>query len=266
MPADVTFESAREWHIKVYNRDELTFNGPATKEDFKINSRLRKKLRASMKSGGNSVIIVWEKKAPSDSNGLTISNEKELDRFLNISPAPGESEEPEFGNLRYVEERDAYEQKLRDAGKPSRYFDWLDFAVSETGDELNLWNQLSDEAISKIPIFARKVLDPINDAVGGRIVINSGFRTLAVNKAVGGVSNSQHMKGEAADIAVPGMSAIELAQLIFDLGVPFDQLIWYDKAVGGHVHVSYKESGNRSETLHKRADGSDVSWRPEKKK
>ena len=69
----------------------------------------------------------------------------------------------------------------------------------------------------------------------GPITVNSAYRSPQVNALVGGVATSQHSTGEAADIVVAGIGPLELAQIIRNLKLPYDQLIreptW--------VHVSY---------------------------
>ena len=167
-----------------------------------------------------------------------------------------------FGDVKLAEFEHEYEQKLSQFGKPSKYFDWKDFTKSDAAEEQKLDNHLSDEAIKNILALSRNVLDPINDAVGGRARITSGYRSLAVNAAVDGAEKSQHTNGEAVDIKVDGMEAIDLARLVARLGVPFDKIIWYHSARGGHVHVSHMVSGNRGKTLHAPARGGYVSWKP----
>lgn len=94
--------------------------------------------------------------------------------------------------------------------------------------------------------LVRELLDPLQEMLGEAIVINSGYRSPAVNRAVGGAANpiSQHTKGEAVDIVCSDNA--KLFRLIRDHFV-FDQLIWEK---GDHhqpewVHVSYKKEGNR---------------------
>lgn len=166
-----------------------------------------------------------------------------------------------FGDVKMAEFEHEYEQKLVQLGKPSKYFDWKDFTKSDTAEEQNLDNHLSDEAIKNILALSRNVLDPIGDAVGGRARITSGYRSPSVNAAVDGAEKSQHMNGEAVDIKVDGMAALDLARLVAGLGVPFDQIIWYHPDRGGHVHVSHRTSGNRGKTLHAPARGGYVSWK-----
>ncbi len=67
--------------------------------------------------------------------------------------------------------------------------------------------------------------------------MNSGYRSKALNKAVKGAANSQHTKGEAADIHED--NPFTLAWLVLHTGIPFDQLILYDT----FIHLSHKRNG-----------------------
>ena len=98
-----------------------------------------------------------------------------------------------------------------------------------------------------------QLLDPIRAAWGGPITVNSGYRSPELNKKVGGVSNSQHLKGEAADITV---GSAEDNKRLFDKivelqkagKIAFDQLI--DESNYAWVHVSYRSGKNRDQILH----------------
>jgi zinc D-Ala-D-Ala carboxypeptidase len=81
------------------------------------------------------------------------------------------------------------------------------------------------------------VLEPLRTLVGKSINVQSGFRNPSVNSIVGGSATSQHMKGEAADINVEGMTPAELFSLIKNSTLPYDQLI---DEFSSWVHVSYK--------------------------
>jgi hypothetical protein len=86
------------------------------------------------------------------------------------------------------------------------------------------------------------VLEPLRVAMGEPIKIGSGFRCQALNKAVGGVYNSQHLKGQAADLCIDG--DIEKGKRWFAYirdHLPFDQLIWeHNPKTGSYwVHVSF---------------------------
>lgn len=95
------------------------------------------------------------------------------------------------------------------------------------------------------------ILDPLREAYGKPIVVTSGFRCPRLNRAVGGVAKSQHMKGEAADIRTLSDRPSDnkkLFDLIIKLGLPFDQCI--DEYGYNWIHVSYTSQGNRRQVLH----------------
>lgn len=100
-----------------------------------------------------------------------------------------------------------------------------------------------------ITALTEQVLDPAREALGKPLVVNSGFRCPLHNKTVGGVYNSQHVKGEAADVHCEDNR--KLAKVIVENG-RFDQLILYPT----FVHVSWKrQGGNRQQILRKTATG-----------
>ena len=71
----------------------------------------------------------------------------------------------------------------------------------------------------------------------------------------------QHTLGEAADIWAEGLTGEELAMVIHQVGLPFDQVIWYAPERGGHVHVSFTERRpNRAQVLHAPAAGGYLAW------
>ena len=109
-------------------------------------------------------------------------------------------------------------------------------------------NQPDKEQIAALIKLCGKVLQPARDMYGAAISVNSGFRSYAVNKAVGGARNSQHMRGEAADITVHNKEQNKkLFELIRD-NLSFDQLI--SERDFSWIHVSYKsERENRNQVL-----------------
>jgi len=111
------------------------------------------------------------------------------------------------------------------------------FSLAElTATGRNLPNVPTEGEIANLRMLAEKVLQPLRDALGKPVRVNSAFRSQAVNRAVGGTATSQHRLGQAADIHVPGMTSVELARKIVALGLPFDQVI---EEFGSWVHVSY---------------------------
>ena len=100
-----------------------------------------------------------------------------------------------------------------------------------------------------VKALVREVLDPVREKLGMPIVVNSGYRCERHNKDVGGVKNSQHLVGQAADIHCEDNE--RLKQLIIENG-KFDQLITYPT----FLHVSYKRTGgNRHQRLKKGGAG-----------
>ena len=105
------------------------------------------------------------------------------------------------------------------------------------------------EARQNIEALVENVLDPLREAYGKSIYVNSGYRCEAHNRKVGGVPKSQHLLGQAADIRCDDNA--KLAKLIVQQG-RFDQLIIYPT----FLHVSYKRNGNnRHRVLKKTASG-----------
>ena len=87
-------------------------------------------------------------------------------------------------------------------------------------------------------------LQPIRDMLQKPMIISSGFRCPELNKLVGGVSNSQHLEGKAADFTVAGESVQGIIFKIQTSNIEYDQLInEYDK----WVHISFNKGHNRKQ-------------------
>lgn len=112
--------------------------------------------------------------------------------------------------------------------------------VSQTAARRGLSNVAPPWAVPELQRLAQTVLQPLRDHLGRPVVVSSGWRSPAVNAAVGGAVNSDHMQGRAADITVPGMTPLEVAQAIRGLNLPFSQLIHEFRA---WVHVSIPPVG-----------------------
>ena len=110
------------------------------------------------------------------------------------------------------------------------------FTLSElTKTDTGIPNLITDLEIERLRLLCEKVLQPLRDIYGEPIMVNSGYRSPQVNKAVGGVPASQHVRAEAADIT--GGSR-ERNKRLFEIlkTMEFDQLINYDYRF---LHVSY---------------------------
>ena len=109
--------------------------------------------------------------------------------------------------------------------------------------------QLPPAMRDNIVALVDNVLDPAREEFGGPVTVNSGYRCPKHNLAVGGVVNSQHMKGEAADLCCAGNK--RLAEIIEKNG-KYDQMIKYLRPDGSirFIHVSWKRNGgNRKQRL-----------------
>lgn len=86
------------------------------------------------------------------------------------------------------------------------------------------------------------LLEQVRKVVGKPIIINSGFRSKAVNDAVGSKDTSQHRIGCAADIRVPGMTPREVVDAIIKADIPYDQVI---REFDSWTHISVPDSPSR---------------------
>ena len=129
--------------------------------------------------------------------------------------------------------------------KLSRHFWLAELTASKRAQELRNSNQPGKMELAALKALCCNVLDPIRDLVGRAVCISSGYRNEIVNAAVGGALDSQHKRGEAADIHCPGIPGFDLFKLIVASDVPFDQCILEPS----WVHVSYSQR-NRHEVLH----------------
>lgn len=132
-----------------------------------------------------------------------------------------------------------------------KWFTIEELCRSATAQELGIKNEPTTEIKNNLENLVVNVLDPAREAMNVPIIVNSGYRCHELNKAVGGASNSQHLKGEAADITVGSKEGNKrLFEYIRD-NLPYDQLI--DEYNYSWIHVSLDvDMCNRREIIHKR--------------
>lgn len=82
----------------------------------------------------------------------------------------------------------------------SPHFTLRELTRSDTAKRLGLQNAFTADVVDNLQKLCVEVLEPLRKHLGYPIKINSGYRSPAVNKAVGGVANSFHIQGRAADI------------------------------------------------------------------
>ena len=130
--------------------------------------------------------------------------------------------------------------------KISKNFTLEELCASSTAKAYKIPNNPGITEACNLCALVHYVLQPLRDHVGQAISLSSGFRCKTLNTKVGGVSNSQHVKGEAADININGdmKKGKEWFEYI-KKNLVFDQLIWEHSKAGVYwIHVSYKADGN----------------------
>ena len=133
----------------------------------------------------------------------------------------------------------------------SKNFSLEELCRSTTAAAKKMRNEPGKEEIVNLTHLVLHVLQPLRDVIGESIPISSGYRSPALNKLVGGVTNSQHVTGQAADIAIGGnMTKGKQWFNYIKNNLPFDQLIWEHNKQGVYwIHVSYNKDGNRKQII-----------------
>ena len=131
-------------------------------------------------------------------------------------------------------------------------FSLEELTKSETALRFDLDNEPNDEQLANLVALCECVLQPVRDHFGKGVKVNSGLRTPEVNAKVGGSKTSDHCKGMAADIEIPGIANADLAKWITD-NLEFRQVIleFYTPGIpdSGWVHVSYNPGDNKKQVL-----------------
>lgn len=133
----------------------------------------------------------------------------------------------------------------------SAHITYREATHSETAESLGIKNIPSKAEFQSMQLVAQTVFEPVRSYIRKPIKVTSFYRSLALNKAIGGSKSSQHVLGQAIDMVhTEGFTNLEIFQLIRHRGI-FDQLIWefgtdYEPA---WVHVSYRPTGNRKQVL-----------------
>ena len=136
-------------------------------------------------------------------------------------------------------------------GTTSKDFSYREFERSETADRRGICNVITSFAVrDAVKELVDTVLQPLRDRVGHPLRINSGYRCPELNRAVGGVATSQHVRGEAADVAAA--DPYLLAKVVRDtpeIWEQVDQMILYPT----FIHLSHRKGGpQRRQMLYNR--------------
>ena len=123
------------------------------------------------------------------------------------------------------------------------HFSLNEFIKSDVATSKKIDNTPDEAAASNLLALIYNILEPARKILQAPIIVTSGYRCPKLNKAVGGVENSQHMKGEAADL-VCSKRADKLALFEILRTMDVDQLLYETNKSGTQwIHVSYKQNG-----------------------
>lgn len=143
---------------------------------------------------------------------------------------------------------------------PGTSFTWEQLRVSASASRAGVPNLITPQARRNLEHLTVKLLEPLKQRLDGKLTVTSGYRSPSVNKLIGGSSSSQHMSGEAVDLASSRFSSSEaFAKWFLAQGLPFDQIVWYAPNQSSHIHISLKRSGNRGRVTYMNAQGNYVN-------
>ena len=129
-----------------------------------------------------------------------------------------------------------------------KHFRIEEFEASPTAKTMGIDNTIPAEARRAVESLVEAVLDPLREEFAMPIYVNSGYRSAALNAAVGGVANSQHRRGEAADITSGTRDGnMRLWRLLRKMRLPVDQAI--NEHNYAWIHVSHRAQHNRGEFI-----------------
>jgi len=135
----------------------------------------------------------------------------------------------------------------------SKHITYAEGIHSNTAKRKGIDNTPNQTQVEAMKLLASEIFEPLREWVGGPIKVNSFFRSVALNEAIGGAASSQHCKGQAMDIddVYGRKSNAEMYNWIKE-NLSFDQIIWeFGTAMQPNwIHISYvSEEENRSKCL-----------------
>lgn len=133
----------------------------------------------------------------------------------------------------------------------SKSFMLSEFLYSDKAIELDIDNEITEGAhLENLRYLCVELLQPLRNALGVGLYISSGYRCPALNEAVEGEDDSQHMTGQAADVYCRRQfTPLDIARMVLALRLPFDQLILYPTM----VHLSLTDGDNRGQILYNKS-------------
>lgn len=141
--------------------------------------------------------------------------------------------------------------------KLTKHFQLEEFTRSVTADLLGIDNTLNPESpydailIDNLRRLCEQVLEPLRAYANVPLYINSGYRSMILNRAIGGAPTSNHISGCAADIRIPDESTGRAWFRWLQEHVEFDELIWERETPITYpwIHVALKPESNRRKLI-----------------
>ena len=129
-----------------------------------------------------------------------------------------------------------------------RYFTLAELIKSDTAKKRGIDNTPSFEVVEHLSVLVERILEPLRAAYGKPITVSSGYRCEKLNKAVGGVTNSAHLRGDAADLQAKDMEGFKkfVREWMISQRVKFDQCIIEKSGKTEWVHIGiYSATGSQ---------------------
>lgn len=155
------------------------------------------------------------------------------------------------------------------AMKLSNYLSLAEVTRSDTAKRKGISNEPTAEHLENLKVIAVEVFDKVREYFGVPIFVSSGYRSAALNKAIGGSKTSDHNLGKALDLDQDGHGNGVTNADVFNFiknTLEFDQLIWEfgtDKNPDW-VHVGYRKGANRKQILKAVREGGKTKYVPYK--
>jgi hypothetical protein len=154
--------------------------------------------------------------------------------------------------------------------KLSKYVSLAEVTRSDTAKRKGISNEPTPEHLENLKVICEDVFDKVREHFGVPLFISSGYRSAALNKAIGGSSTSDHNLGRALDLDQDGHGNGVRNKDVFNYikdNLEFDQLIMEFKRADGDcdwVHVGYRKGANRKQVLEAYRDGGKTKYKPYK--
>jgi hypothetical protein len=152
--------------------------------------------------------------------------------------------------------------------KLSNYVSLAEVTKSDTAKRKGISNEPTPEHLENLKTICTDVFDKVREHFGVPIYISSGYRSEALNKAIGGSKNSDHNLGRALDLDQDGrgngVTNMDVFEFIKD-NLEVDQLIGEFQRADGNfewVHVGYRKGANRKQILVAYKEGTKTKYKP----